>query len=41
MHENIERLIEPLIKGYTTTCEKKRPANRSLADFFGLRDFYR
>ena len=33
--------IDPLALGYLDICERKKPEERDLTEFFGLRDFYR
>lgn len=34
-------LIKPLADGYLRTCKAKKPVERDMTEFFGLRDFYR
>jgi len=36
-----ETFIQFLSAGYRNICESQKPTKRPLADFFGLRDFYR
>ena len=39
--QRTEKYIEPLAKAYLHICDAKKPDERDLTEFFGLRDFYR
>lgn len=37
----VKPLITSLVQGYIIACKDKKPDERDLTEFFGLRDFYR
>ena len=39
--DGVKPFIEHLAQGYLEICKAKKPEERDLTEFFGLRDFYR